>query len=464
MGRSPPGVEEKGLMSRHRFPEGFHWGTATAAYQIEGSPRADGKGPSIWDRFAHTPGRIQDGATGDRACDSYRRFGEDIALMKEMNLSSYRFSISWPRIQPHGRGAVNQPGIDHYRQLVEALLGAGIRPLPTLYHWDLPQALEEAGGWPERDTAGRFSEYAALTVRALGDAVSDWIILNEPSVFTSMGYLLGIHAPGRQDLDAFFRASHVVNLAQGEACRAMRAESATLRIGTAFNMSACEPARDEPEDLAAAERWHALTNLWHLEPALRGRYPDAFTSGLPGERMGIRDGDLERVRADLDFLGINLYTRTLLQHQPNDPNGLCVTPVGPMGGKEGPQTDFGWEVWPKALRDLLQRITADYDRPVMEITENGCSYADGPDTQGRVDDQRRLAYHRAYLVALAEAIEAGADVRGYHAWSLLDNFEWAEGYSQRFGLTHVDFETGTRTLKESGRWYGRVAAENGFDH
>lgn len=451
-------------MPHIRFPEGFHWGAATASYQIEGSPRADGKGESIWDRFAHTPGRIRNGDTGDVACDSYRRFAEDVKLASELGLTSYRFSIAWPRVQPDGRGRPEPRGLDHYRKLCEALRTAGIRPFPTLYHWDLPQALEDDGGWPARDTAARFAEYAALTVDALGDVASDWMIFNEPSIFTSLGYLLGVHAPGRRDLDAFLRATHVVNLAQGEACRAMRAERAGLRIGTAFNMSACEPESDRSEDAAAAERWHRLMNVWFVEPALLGRYPEAFTTGLPAARMDVRDGDLARTRADLDFLGINLYTRTILRHQPDDPNGLCVLPVGPTGGREGPRTEFDWEVWPAALRDAVLRVTADYDRPVLEITENGCAYGDGPDASGTVRDTRRIAFHQGYLAALAEAIEAGADVRGYHAWSLLDNFEWAEGYGQRFGLVHVDFGSGqTRTVKESGRWYARVAAENGFE-
>jgi beta-glucosidase len=283
------------------------------------------------------------------------------------------------------------------------------------------------------------------------------MILNEPSVFTSLGYLLGVHAPGRRDVDDFLRATHTVNLAQGEACRAMRAERAGLRLGSAFNLSPCEPLGDSEKDAAAAERWHAITNAWFLDPALRGRYPDAFLTGLPAERMGIQEGDLERTRADLDFLGVNLYVRTLVAHLDDDPNGLCAAPL-PDGGREGPRTDFDWEVWPRALRDMLLRLTADYDRPVLEVTENGCSYDDPPGADGEIRDDRRIAYLEGHLAAVAEAIEAGADVRGYHVWSLLDNFEWAEGYGQRFGLVHVDFATGARTPRASARWYARVAA------
>ncbi|MEN8182474.1 MAG: family 1 glycosylhydrolase, partial [Myxococcota bacterium] len=297
---------------------------------------------------------------------------------------------------------------------------------------------------------------------ALGDRVGEWMILNEPGVFTTLGYWIGIHAPGRRDYEAFLRSTHTVNLAHAEAFRAMKAVNDGFRIGTAYSMSHCEPAGDSEADADAAERWHALVNEWYLRPALRGRYPEAFPDGrLPAEAMGIREGDLERMRAPLDFIGINLYTRSVVADAPGTPLG--ARPVGGMGGDEGPRTDFGWEVWPAALEQMILRVTRDYDRPVIEVTENGCSYADGPDADGVVRDGRRTEFYRGYLEGVARAIDAGADVRGYHAWSLLDNFEWSEGYAQRFGLVHVDFETCARTLKESGRWYGRVAAENGFE-
>jgi len=448
-------------MARVRFPESFHWGTATASYQIEGAWAEDGKGESIWDRFAHTPGRIQNGDTGDVACDHYHRYRDDVELMRGLNLTSYRFSIAWPRIQPTGRGAANPKGLEFYERLVDSLLGAGIRPLPTLYHWDLPQALEDAGGWPERDTAMRFADYAETVARAFGDRVSHWLIFNEPAIFTTMGYLAGIHAPGRREREAYLRATHSVNLAQGEAFRAMRSVLSDAAIGTAFSMSHCEPATDSAADLAACERFHRLINTWHLEPALHGRYPDAYRGEPPLETMGVEPGDMERVRAPLDFIGINLYFRTIVAENPDDP-GLGARAVGPVGGREGPRTDFGWEVWPDALYQMVMRVTRDYEGPPIEITENGCAYDDGLDAHGRVNDTRRIDYYRGYLSALARAIEEGADVRGYHAWSLLDNFEWSEGYAKRFGLVHVDFSTGRRTPKESGRWYGRVAAEGGF--
>jgi beta-glucosidase len=444
------------------FPRNFFWGTATAAYQIEGAWRDDGKGESIWDRFAHTPGKIKTGETGDVACDSYHRWREDIALMRAMNLNSHRFSISWPRIQPTGAGAANSKGIDYYSHLVDALLEAHIRPILTLYHWDLPQALDESGGWLNRDTAAHFAGYADLMARALGDRVSDWLLFNEPSSFTYSGYLTGEHAPGHASLLDFLRSTHVVNLAQGAGFRALKAARPTARVGTAFNMSPCEPATDSEEDKLASERAHAITNVWFLEPALRGRYPEAFTM-LPESAMGIQSGDMEKTRAPLDFLGINLYYRTIA----SAPGALervthaqdWLYPVSMTGGQQGPKTDFAWEVWPQALYDMVMRIHRDY-RPVMEITESGCAYQDVPAADGAIHDPRRLAYHREYLAALARAIAEGADVRGYHAWSLMDNFEWAEGFSQRFGLAYVDFKTQKRTIKDSGRWYAKVAAEN----
>jgi beta-glucosidase len=445
------------------FPKGFFWGTATASYQVEGAWNEDGKGESIWDRFAHSPGKVKNGDTGDSACDSYHRWREDIALMQSMNLNSYRFSISWPRIQPTGVGAANSKGIEYYSRIVDALLEAHIRPFVTLFHWDLPQALGDSGGWTNRDTAGRYADYVQMVAQALGDRVSDWMLFNEPSVFTYSGYLEGRHAPGHKSLLDFLRATHVVNLAQGGGFHALKAARPAARVGTAFSMSACEPATESDEDKLAAERTHAITNTWFLEPALDGRYPEAFTF-LPEAVMRIKSGDMEKTRASLDFIGINLYYRIIASAiggvervtSPQD----WLFPVKMEAGRQGPTTDFGWEVWPKALYDMITRITRDYNRPVIEVTESGCSFNDGPDGNGEIRDLRRIAYHREYLAAVSRAIADGADVRGYHAWSLLDNFEWAEGYSQRFGLTYVDFKTKRRIIKDSGKWYARVAAEN----
>lgn len=445
------------------FPKGFAWGTATASYQIEGAWQEDGKGESVWDRFSHTAGKIKNGDTGDVACDSYHRWREDIALMKAMNLNSYRFSISWPRVQPSGAGAANPKGIDHYSHLVDALLESHIRPFVTLYHWDLPQALEDAGGWPNRDTADRFADYVQIVARSLGDRVSDWMVFNEPDAFVDLGYLEGVHAPGHTSILDFLRATHVVNLAQGAGFRALKAARPAARVGTAYSMSACEPATAAEADKLAAERAHAIQNVWFLEPALHGRYPEALTF-LPETAMGIKSGDMEKTRAPLDFIGINLYYRTIASASGAMERAVhtqqWLFPVKMEGGHDGPKTDIGWEVWPKALYDVVTRITRDYNRPVIEITESGCAYNDGPDANGAVHDSRRVEYHRQYLGALSRAISEGADIRGYHAWSLLDNFEWAEGYSQRFGLAFVDFKTQKRTIKESGKWYGKVAAEN----
>jgi len=445
------------------FPKGFFWGTATASYQIEGAWNEDGKGESIWDRFAHTAGKIKNGDTGDVACDSYHRWREDIALMRAMNLNSYRFSISWPRIQPSGSGAVNPKGVDYYSRLVDALLAARIRPFVTLYHWDLPQALEDAGGWPNRDTAARFADYVQLVAQALGDRVTDWMLFNEPTAFVDLGYLEGTHAPGHKSLLDFLRATHVVNLAQGEGFRALKAARPNARVGTAFSMSFCEPATSSEEDKLAAERAHAITNIWFLDPALRGRYPEALTF-LPETAMGVKSGDMEKTRAALDFIGINLYYRTIASAAGTIERAAhaqeWLFPVKMDGGHEGPMTDIRWEVWPQSLYDMVMRITRDYNRPVIEITESGCSYNDGPDANGVTRDARRISYHRDYLAALGHSIAEGADVRGYHAWTLLDNFEWAEGFSQRFGLAYVDFKTQKRTIKDSGRWYAKVAAGN----
>ena len=445
------------------FPKNFYWGTATAAYQIEGAWNEDGKGESIWDRFAHTPGKIKDGTNGDVACDSYHRWREDIALMKAMSLNSYRFSVSWPRIQPNGSGNANQKGLDYYSRVVDALLEARIRPLVTLYHWDLPQALEDAGGWTNRDLAGRFADYTGIVARALGDRVHDWCLLNEAISFTTEGYLEGVHAPGRQSMLDFLRAGHVANLAQGAGFRALKAARPQARVGSAFYMSSCEPATDSEADRVAAERAHAVTNLWFLEPALLGRYPTPFSFN-PAVLMRVHQDDMDLVRAPLDFIGINFYYRQVVSatswgERLSDAR-FFILPARMEDGKKGPKTDIGWEIWPKGLYDLVMRITRDYNRPVIEITESGCAYNDGPGPDGKIADTRRIIYQQRHLAELARAIRDGADVRSHHAWSLMDNFEWAEGLSQRFGLVYVDFRTQKRMIKASGEWYGKVAVAN----
>ncbi len=455
----PGPLPAKGPTGPISFPKNFYWGTATAAYQIEGAWNEDGKGESIWDRFSHKPHKIKNGDTGDVACDHYHRYREDVNLMRALQTNSYRFSIAWTRIQPGGSGRPNPRGLDFYSRLVDTLLEAKIRPFPTLYHWDLPQALEDAGGWPNRDTAQRFADYVDLVMSALGDRVQSWMIFNEPWVFTTLGYLLGTHAPGRTDVDAYLRATHVVNLAQGMAFRVMKGVRPRSVVGTAFSLSPMEPASPSRADKEAAERAHRWQNIWFLEPALRGRYPEAFV-GVTPEMLGVQPGDMEKVRAPLDFIGVNNYFRYIVSA--GRPKAINLNPIAKIYpvdtklGGDGPKTDMGWEVYPPGLYDIVMRISKDYGRPI-EITENGCAYTDAPGKDGIDHDTRRIAYYNGYLRELARAIKDGADVRGYHAWSLLDNFEWAEGFSKRFGLTNVDFKTQKRTLRESGYWYTKVA-------
>ncbi len=445
-----------------QFPKDFWWGTATAAYQVEGAWNVDGKGESIWDRFSHTRGKVKGAATGDVACDQYHLYKEDIALMKRLNQKSYRFSASWPRIQANGVGPANQKGLDYYSRLTDALLAAGIRPMCTLYHWDLPQALEDQGGWPNRETAAKFADYAAIVTKALGDRIDTWAIFNEPWVFTHLGYASGVHAPGKTGgIPAFLKAAHTVNLGQGDAFRAMKAISPKAKIGSAFSMSPGEPATDSEADKAATARFHAVNNVWFLNTALKGKYPDAFVGGNPEQVMGVQPGDDKRMTAPLDWVGINYYRRSII----SAPLPGSQVPFDQHDGFDGPLTEFAWEVWPKGLYDIVTTISNEYDKPIIEITENGCSYGDTPygPNGGHVPDVRRTEYYRGHLAELARAMRDGANVRGYHAWSLLDNFEWAEGYSQRFGLTYVDYRDQKRTPKDSALWYAKVATSGRLD-
>ena len=450
------------------FPQGFLWGAATAAYQVEGAWNEDGKGESIWDRFAHRSGNIRNGDTGDVACDSYHRYAEDIALLGQLKLRSYRFSLSWPRIQPTGRGPVNSKGLDYYKRLADAIAAAGIRPLPTLYHWDLPQELEDAGGWPVRDTAERFAEYAGLVGRALGDRMRNWCIFNEPKTFTGVGYWNGRHAPGRRDWRAFLRATHTVNLAQGQAARALRAAHGDLRLGSAFDVAPMFPASSSYADLAAAERWHQFQNLWFVTTALHGHYPEGV---LPAEQqaqlLGMREGDERIMRAPLDFIGLNYYSPWVVADsaatEPDSATDVAVSgrwATAPLPGPHA-RTDIGWDIYPEGFYDILLRMQRVTGSLPIEITENGAACNVGPDEHGLIRDVARIDYLKAHLAALARAIAAGVPVRAYHCWSLLDNFEWAEGFSQRFGLVYVDFAHGQRRIiKDSGHWYAGVAAAN----
>lgn len=432
------------------FPAGFEWGTATASYQVEGAVKEDGRGESIWDRFSHTEGRILNGDTGDVASDQYHRYKEDVALMKELGQTGYRFSIAWPRIFPDGTGKLNQAGLDYYNRLVDELLAHGIRPFPTLYHWDLPQALQDAGGWTNRDIIEQFTAYARTCIEALGDRVKHWLIFNEPWVFVFMGYLYGNHAPGIRDASQAMRASHIVNLAHASAARAMRAAGTAEAIGSAFSMGAAYPASDSAEDRAAAERQHAFANDWFLRPIMKGEYPHAYVDQEKAlTRMDIRSGDMEALREPLDFVGINLYSRSIVAAAPGEPNLGLRQMQGP-----GPRTEFHWEIWPAAIYQMIMRVSKDYGRPPIYITENGCSFGDRPGPDGRVHDDRRIDFYKGYIGQVGRALDEGADVRGYYTWTLIDNFEWAMGFSQRFGIIDVDFEGDQkRTIKDSGYWY-----------
>jgi beta-glucosidase len=446
-------------MTKVSFPKDFLWGCATASYQIEGAWNEDGKGESIWDRFSREEGRVHGGDTGDVACDHYHRYKEDVALLKELGLKSYRFSISWPRIYPTGKGQVNQKGLDFYSRLVDELLAAGIMPFPTLYHWDLPQALQDEGGWANRDIAQHFADYTATVVNHLGDRVKKWLIFNEPWVFTILGYMGGLHPPAQRDGSKALRTVHITNIAQGLAAKAMRATGKVEGLGTAFSMSGIYPASDSADDRAAAERRFGFTNLMFLEPPAHGRYPDMYVGGMDPERFGAQPGDMELIKTDFDYIGINLYSRSIVADAPQDRNlgGRDVNP----GDVE--RTEFNWEVYPEAIHDVIMRIWNDYKKPIY-ITENGCSYSDGPDAQGVVNDQRRISFLQRYIGQVSRAIEEGADVRGYYHWSSHDNFEWTFGFSQRFGMIWVDFDTQQRIIKQSGRWYQDVIKNNGYSY
>jgi len=434
-------------MTAPRFPAGFTWGVATAAYQIEGAATAGGRGPSIWDTFAAEPGRVVDGGTGEVACDHYHRYAEDVALMAELGVTAYRFSIAWPRIQPDGTGPANAAGVAFYDRLVDALLDRGIDPVATLFHWDLPQALEDAGGWLARDTAHRFADYAAQIGRVLGDRVKLWITLNEPFVQLTLGYGVGSHAPGRTMLFDALPVAHHLLLGHGLAVAALR-DQTTSPIAITNNYSPAWPASDSTDDRAATQAYDALQNHLFTDPVLGLGYPAA----LPlADLVPVGHGDLDVIATPIDALGVNYYYPTRVR-APVDgsPMPFDLVPV------EGyPMTDFDWPVVPDGLRELLIALKRRYGSvlPPIHITENGCAYDDRLDADGRCDDPQRVAYLDGHIRAVRAAMDDGVDVRGYFVWSLLDNFEWAHGYTKRFGLAHVDFDTQVRTPKTSFRWY-----------
>ncbi|MFI5840484.1 GH1 family beta-glucosidase [Catenuloplanes sp. NPDC051500] len=449
------------------FPEGFLWGSATASYQIEGAAREDGRGPSIWDTFSRTPGKVYAGHTGDVACDHYHRYRDDVALMADLGLQAYRFSIAWPRIQPDGTGPVNPAGLDFYDRLVDELRGKGITPVVTLYHWDLPQSLEDRGGWTSRDTSYAFADYALAVHKRLGDRVETWTTLNEPWCSAYLGYASGVHAPGIKDPESAFKAVHHLLLGHGLATRALR-DAGVQKLGITLNPAAVSPADPDSEaDVAAARLVDGLQNRIFFDPILRGSYPDDVLRHIRrfSDLSWLQTGDEALIGQPIDVLGINYYSPSYVRSKP----GIEGNPTAP--GTEGieflppagPVTDMGWAIEPAALTRLLERIHADYPGTALMITENGAAYPTGPDETGdRVPDVERVAYLDGHLRACHEAISRGVDLRGYFVWSLMDNYEWAEGYNKRFGVVYVDYHTQRRIPKDSARFYSQVIRNNGL--
>ena len=427
------------------FPPDFLWGAATASYQIEGAVNEDGRGESIWDRFCATPGRVRNGDSGAIACDFYHRYPQDVELMRELGLNAFRFSIAWPRILPSGRGAINEAGLDFYDRLVDELLGGGIRPVVTLYHWDLPAALEDEGGWPARSTAEAFCEYVEVVARRLGDRVTDWITHNEPWVVAWAGYANGEHAPGRTSRSDAISASHHLLLSHGLAAGVLRGEVADARVGITLNLTHFYPASDAPQDVAAAREADGELNRWFLDPLFRGEYPADVLERFAPDWPSVRDGDLEAIATPLDFLGVNYYQRQVVAR-----DGLDRRLVHHPGSV---YTDMSWEVSPQGLLDLLVRLRDEYGPQSVYVTENGAAFGDVLGHDGAVRDPERLAYLADHLSAVRQALGAGVPVEGYFVWSLLDNFEWAHGYGKRFGIVYVHYPTLERTPKSSFYWY-----------
>lgn len=439
------------------FPPGFLWGAATSAYQIEGSHLADGAGPSIWHRFVHTPGLVRDGDTGDVACDHYQRFESDVALMKSLGLKAYRFSIAWGRVLPEGRGRVNPGGLGFYERLVDKLLEAGIQPMATLYHWDLPAALDDRGGWLNPDVADWFADYASVVYTALDDRIKLWATLNEPWVVTDGGYLHGALAPGHRNRFEAPIASHHLLRSHAKAVQAYRAVG-RHQVGLVVNIEPKYPASQSAADLAATERADAYMNRQYLDPVMLGRYPDEMREIFGEAWPEWPAKDMELIREPIDFLGINYYTRNVVQ---NDDKAWPVRACA-VRQKQATYTETGWEMFPQGLTDTLVWIKQRYGAIPQYVTENGAALFDPPVAEdGRIDDPLRVAYFREHLGAIAEAIRRGVDLRGYFAWSLLDNLEWSLGYSKRFGIVHVNFETQERTPKASARYYADVIARHG---
>ena len=446
------------MNASHRFPDSFLWGASTSAYQIEGSPLADGAGPSIWQRFAHSPGRTVNGDSGDVACDHYRRFADDVALMGELGLQAYRFSIAWSRVLPEGTGRVNRAGLGFYERLVDALLAAGIKPNATLFHWDLPAALDDRGGWLNRDVADWFGDYARVVFAALGDRVPMWATLNEPWVVTDGGYLHGALAPGHRNLFEAPIASHNLMRAHGMGVQAFRAESRAGQVGLVVNLEPKDPATASAEDAGAAQRGDAYMNRQYLDPVFKGSYPDEMRDIFGAAWPDFPADDFALIGQPIDFLGINYYTRGVVR---DDPTALPVR-IAYVRQPAHAYTETGWEVHPPSLTRTLLWVTERYGRIPLYVTENGAAFYDAPHAiDGAVNDPLRVWYYREHLKACRDAIAQGADLRGYFAWSLLDNYEWSLGFSKRFGIVHVNYATQERTPKASALYYRDVIRSNG---
>lgn len=439
---------------RVQFPEGFTWGAATAAYQIEGATQEGGRGESIWDRFSHAPGKTRNGDTGDVAADHYHRWQTDIGIMRELGLDAYRFSVAWPRILPNGHGAVNREGLDFYDRLVDGLLEADIDSWITLYHWDLPQTLEDRGGWVNRDTIDAFAEYTDAITRRVGDRVKNWITINEPWVVSILGYYWGIMAPGRRDLNEALQVAHSLLVAHGRAVDVVRANVPDAKVGITLNLSHVYPDTESDADIDAARKMDGFANRWFLDPVFKGEYPQDMLELYGDNAPEVRVGDFELISRPTDFLGINSYNPQYAKADDSGELGIGVA------DRDVEHTAVGWIVEPKGFEDLLVRVQNDYAPAAIYVTENGAAFDDPDPVEGRVDDPLRTAYIHGHLHAAHNAIEAGAALKGYFVWSLLDNYEWAQGYSKRFGITYVNYETQERTIKDSGCGYAGVIEAN----
>ena len=451
-----------------QFPKDFTWGVATSSFQIEGATHVDGRGESIWDRMCSEPGRIADGTNGEVACDHYHRFEEDVSLMAKLGIPSYRFSVAWPRILPQGVGAVNEAGLDFYDRLVDALLAKGIEPCMTLYHWDLPQALEDSGGWTNRSIVDAFATYADVVTSRLGDRIGSVITHNEPWCISVLGYVQGEQAPGiKNDWMGALKCAHHLNVSHGMAMPIIRENAPNAQVGITVNLCPAEPASDSEHDAEAMRKFDGFFNRWYLDPILRGTYPEDRIADLVNDGVlknttlpFVAPGDMTIMQAPIDFLGLNYYSRGIIRsdsvaESDNDPI---------LRVQDGPKTDMGWEVHPDSLRRILVRLKDEYAPKQIVITENGAAYPTGVSEDGRVHDEERIEYFRGHIAACSKAIEEGVPLTGYYAWSLMDNFEWAFGYEKRFGLIHVDYETLKRTPKESAYYYADIIKRNGLAH